>query len=123
GTTIDTSRLATLNATLDTKLDAPSPAGTFLFQPPDASPSDGQVWWAIADLTPWGDARLDDDRAWRAFTRTTLTAHAEAYPDTWCGIWSAADGHWGKTGGNVPGDAWASAATPMTDFPVMNANA
>ena len=26
-------------------------------------------------------------------------------------------------GGGIPGRAWASALTPMTDFPVMNANA
>jgi hypothetical protein len=121
--TMDATRRATLLDTIDQKLDAPSPAGPFLFQPPADAPTDGQVWWAIADLTPWGDARSDDDRAWRSFTHTSLTAHAEAYPDTWCGIWSAADGHWGKTGGNQPGDAWASAATPMIDFPVMNANA
>jgi hypothetical protein len=106
-----------------TKLDAPSPAGPFLFVPPAASPEEGQVWPAIADLLPWGYARFDEARAWSTFTRTTLTAHAQAFPDTWCGIWSATDGHYGKTGSALPGHAWFSALTPMTDFPVMNANA
>lgn len=119
----DTTKRDTLVQTIATKLDAPSPAGTFLIQPDDASPKSGQVWWAIADLLPWGYASFDEDRAWSALTKTTLNAHAEAYPDTWCGVWSATDGHWGATGGPQPGDAWSSAVTPMPDFPVQNANA
>jgi len=119
----DATQRATLVDVIKTRLDAPSPAGTFLFEPPKASPEEGQVWPAIGDLLPWGYASFDESLAWNAFTRHTLTAHALAFPDTWSGIWSAADGHYGKTGAEKPGVAWKSVVTPMTDFPVMNMNA
>ena len=51
----------------------------------------------------------------------TSYSHAEAYPNIWYGIWSQPDGLNGIRSA-TPGWTWSSVATPMTDFPVMNAN-
>jgi hypothetical protein len=106
---------ATLVEAIAKELDVPSPAGATLT-------AGGQVWPAISGLLTWGYARSDPERAWAHLARNTLAAHAKAYPDIWYGIWSAPDGLYGP-GGDRPGQAWYSQVTPMTDFPVMNANA
>jgi Glycosyl hydrolase 36 superfamily, catalytic domain/Glycosyltransferase family 36 len=101
---------ATLVDQIASQLDDPSPTGAPL------TPG-GQVWPAVSGLLTWGYALSDANRAWQHFARNTLAAHADAFPDEWDGIWSGPDGVESKTG-----EAWASAATPMTDFPVQNNN-
>jgi hypothetical protein len=124
GEQLDAASRETLSAAIDAKLAAPSPAGAFLFVPPADDPTNGQAWPAVTDLLAWGYARGGDTRrAWKTFRDMTLAAHAMAYPETWSGIWSAADGTCGKTGCGKPGASWSSVVTPMSDFPVMNANA
>lgn len=106
----DADRARTLGAIAD-RLDAPSPIGATLVP-------GGQVWPAISALLTWGWAKSDPERAWAHLARNTLTGHARAFPSLWYGIWSAPDGVSSTTG-----EAWFSLATPMTDFPTMNANA
>jgi hypothetical protein len=102
---------ASLLSQIDT-LD--SPTGAML------SPG-GQVWPAISGLLTWGYAKSDPARAFAHLTRNTMTAHALAFPELWYGIWSGPDGL-DSSAGDRPGEAWYSAATPMTDFPVLNNN-
>ncbi len=107
-------RDTTLEAILAT-LDTPSPAGATLRE-------GGQVWPAISALLTEGYAVTQPELAWSHFKRNTLLGHAEAYPDTWFGIWDAPDGMNGPTG-DRPGGTWFSVVTPMTDYPVQNNNA
>lgn len=100
----------TLTAEIAEKLDDPSPIGATLT--PGA-----QVWPAISAPLTWGYALSDPARAWKHFTRNTMTAHALAFPESWYGIWSGPDGVSSKSGW-----AWKSQVTPMTDFPVQNNN-
>ncbi|MCG3173964.1 MAG: hypothetical protein GMKNLPBB_02181 [Myxococcota bacterium] len=92
------------------RVDKPSPVGATLTK-------GGDMWHAIAGLLTWGYLRSDFEKAWGHFTRQTLHAYAEANPNQWYGIWSQPDGI------GVKGGTWASIVTPMTDWPVMNANA
>ena len=95
-------------------LDDPSPTGATL------TPG-GQVWPAISGLLTWGYALSDPVRAFDHLAKNTMAAHALTFPSLWYGIWSGPDGLDGAAGAR-PGEAWFSAATPMTDFPVQNAN-
>jgi hypothetical protein len=99
-----------LIAKIGEKLDNPSPIGATLT--PGA-----QVWPAISAPLTWGYAQSDEARAWKHFTRNTMTAHALAFPDDWYGIWSGPDGVSSKSGWT-----WSSQVTPMKDFPVQNNN-
>lgn len=110
----DDAQRAQLVARVRSDLDEPSPFGATLLP-------DGQVWPAIGGLLTWGYARHDRALGFAHLQRMTMAAHAEAYPDVWYGIWSGPDGLLGP-GGDRPGEAWYSSVTPMTDFPVMNAN-
>lgn len=114
-----------LLAAIASRLEARSPIGAFVIEPPPEDPAAGQAWPAVNGLLAWGYARAapTSDRAWRALEAMTLRSHARAFPDMWAGIWSASDGSWGATGGDAPGASWSSEVTPMTDFPVMNNNA
>jgi hypothetical protein len=47
--------------------------------------------------------------------------HSHTYPNIWFNTWSGPDGINGLKG-DPPGGTWFSPITPMTDFPVMNAN-
>lgn len=101
---------ATLVQKIADELDEPSPIGATLT--PGA-----QVWPAISAPLTWGYARSDPARAWQHFTRNTMAAHAQTFPDVWYGIWSGPDGVSSQSG-----LAWKSQVTPMTDFPVQNNN-
>ena len=79
------------------------------------------VWPAVSQLLTWGYTRSRPDLAWRSLQRHTFAAHANAFPDVWINIWSGPDGINGIEAEN-PGGTWSSPLTPMTDFPVMNAN-
>lgn len=100
---------------VETKLDAASPIGAGL------RPG-GAVWPAVSQLLTWGYARTGrTELAYRSLARNTFLAHAREYPNIWYGIWSGPDGINGKAE-KKPGETWKSDLTPMTDFPVMNAN-
>ncbi|HEY2366301.1 MAG TPA: hypothetical protein VGH87_07950, partial [Polyangiaceae bacterium] len=110
GGTLTDDQRKTLVQTIASELDDPSAFGAMLGK-------GGQVWPAISGLLTWGYALSDAPRAWKHLQKNTMAAHALAFPNLWYGIWSGPDGWSAGTG-----EAWYSAATPMTDFPVQNAN-
>jgi hypothetical protein len=77
---------------------------------------DGDVWHAITGLLTWGYGRHHPDFAFESLARHSLFAFADENPTKWAGQWSSPDGIFPN------GDVWASPATPMRDFPVMNQN-
>jgi len=95
-------------------LDQPSPVGATLLPK-------GMVWPAVSQLLTWGYTRAYPQLAWQSLKKHTFAAHAEVFPKVWFNIWSGPDGVNGR-GLKNPGGTWASPVTPMTDFPVMNAN-
>ncbi len=95
-------------------LDDPSPIGAKLSER-------GMVWPAVSQLLTWGYTRSRQDLAWRSLKRHTFAAHAAACPESWINIWSGPDGVHTPDAAD-PGGTWSSPVTPMTDFPVMNAN-
>lgn len=103
------SRRDTLLHEIWTQLDGPSPVGA-------RRVDGGMVWHAITGLLTWGYARHDAELAWGSLTRHTMAAYAEHNPEQWYGIWSGPDAL------GVDGGTWSSVVTPMTDWPVMNAN-
>jgi hypothetical protein len=106
---------AALIAEIEQFLDDPSPIGAALVQ-------GGMVWPAISQLLTWAYVRRQRPRlAWRSLNRTTFAMHAHIYPNIWFNTWSGPDGINGTTA-DLPGGTWTSPITPMTDFPVMNAN-
>lgn len=97
------------------RLDDPSLTGAPLLE-------NGMIWPAVSQLLTWGYTRRYPNLAWRSLLRHTHAAHATVFPHVWIGVWSAPDGLFCETAPENPGGTWKSAATPMTDFPVMNAN-
>ena len=71
----------------------------------------------LAGLLTWGYARHRPDLAWRSLRHNTFAEHARRYPEVWINVWSGPDGV-----NSSDGRTWVSPLTPMTDFPVMNAN-
>lgn len=111
----ETGTQGALIARIDALVDGPSPIGAAL------RPG-GPVWPAVSQLLTWAYARCGHpDLAWRALNRHTFAIHSHVYPDIWFGAWSGPDGINGL-GAEQPGGTWSSIVTPMTDFPVMNAN-
>jgi hypothetical protein len=96
-------------------LDDPSPTGAPILE-------GEQVWPAISQLLTWGYCRNHPELAWRSLLRHTFAAHSAVFPDIWINIWSGPDAVYCKASTINPGGTWQSAATPMTDFPVMNSN-
>jgi hypothetical protein len=84
--------------------------------------SSGMVWPAISQLLTWGYCRRRPDLAWRSLLRHSFAIHALVFPDIWINLWSGPDAVYCRTSSENPGGTWQSAATPMTDFPVMNGN-
>jgi len=101
---------------ITTQLDFPSKTGA-------VSTADGLIWPAVSQLLTWGYCRTQPQLAWRSLLRQTLAVHAEVFPETWVGVWSAPDALFAQSSKENPGGTWQSAATPMIDFPVMNSNA
>jgi hypothetical protein len=103
---------------VDARLDSPSKIGATLVE-------NGMIWPAISQILTWAYAHVSrGDLAWRSLNRNTFAAHATEYPAIWFGTWSGPDGIHGASveAPNLPGGSWQSPLTPMTDFPVMNAN-
>lgn len=126
----DVQRVALVRA-IDARNDEPSPVGaTILDRPHDVrlgmlAPGwdcNGGVWAAINALLAWGYARHDPALAWRSVQKQSFDAHATAYPDVWYGIWSGPDAYNAHFGSRA-GETFVQPATPMREFPVMNANA
>ena len=106
---------------VESVLDRPSLIGALL----TAGKPYTMVWPAISQLLTWAYVRAGKPEfAWRSLNRNTFAAHAYEYPAIWYGIWSAPDGINGLGSENMDtvGYSWVSELTPMTDFPVMNAN-
>ncbi|MBE2271746.1 MAG: hypothetical protein IAE80_26170, partial [Anaerolinea sp.] len=100
---------------IKTLLDDPSPTGAPLLQ-------QGMIWPAVSQLLTWGYTRSHPDLAWNSLKKHAFTTHADEFAASWINIWSGPDGVHCKESKERPGGTWASAATPMTDFPVMNMN-
>jgi hypothetical protein len=125
--TISPEREATLVRTIRALLDDPSRIGAQLYER-------SMVWPAVSQLLTWGYTRRYPELAWRSLRRHTFASHARIFPDVWINIWSGPDGVFSEqfkpTSGDyiksaadpIAGGAWSSLFTPMTDFPVMNAN-
>jgi hypothetical protein len=108
-------KTGTLIENIDQFLDRPSPIGGSLIV-------GGMVWPAVSQLLTWAYARTSRGQlAWRSLNRNTYAMHSHAYPDIWINTWSGPDGINGLKS-DRPGGTWFSPITPMTDFPVMNAN-
>jgi hypothetical protein len=103
-----------------TILDRPHPVRFGMLAP--GWDCNGGVWAAINGLLAWGWALHDRGRAWRCLEAQALAAHARAYPGVWYGIWSGPDAY-NAHFGHRPGETFVQPATPMTEFPVGNANA
>jgi len=97
------------------------PAMKGLFAPEGGSDTNGGTWAAIDSWTVWAWSMHDPKRAWDFYLKTTLAAHAEAYPDIWYGVWSGPDAYNAHYHPR-PGETFVILPTPMTDFPVMNMN-
>jgi hypothetical protein len=115
GVASDHGKESTLIGKVDEILDSPSLIGGTLIP-------DGMVWPAISQLLTWGYAHTNQTQlAWRSLNRNTFAMHSHVYPNIWFNTWSGPDGINGRTA-ELPGGTWFSPLTPMTDFPVMNAN-
>ncbi|MBK9751250.1 MAG: hypothetical protein IPO91_31395 [Chloroflexi bacterium] len=106
---------STLITSIKTLLDDPSPTGAALLE-------QGMIWPAVSQLLTWGYTCSRPDLAWRSLEKHTFERHAKEFPDKWINVWSGPDGVNSKEAKLNPGGTWSSAATPMTDFPVMNMN-
>ena len=118
----------------------PSPIGAMLLSQSlkqiASAPGDltnGGVWPSINGTLVWALALVDGLQAWEEWKKNCLAAHAEAYPEVWCGIWSGPDVYnsvLSKYPGQTffdekvlrgeKGDSPLEAGTNWTDFPVMN---
>lgn len=119
----------TLTDNLYEKCDKPSPIGAEILAPPRTLmfnllpkgwDTNGGVWHAANMFLTWGYSKINPEYARESLLKNTLCAHAEAYPHIWFGIWSAPDSYNAHDARN-PGETFYH-VTPMTDFPVMNAN-
>lgn len=127
---LDESQRKILADNLYEKCDKPSPIGAEILAPPRTLmfnllpkgwDTNGGVWHAANMFLTWGYSKINPDYARESLLKNTLCAHAEAYPHIWFGIWSAPDSYNAHDARN-PGETFYH-VTPMTDFPVMNANA
>jgi len=124
----DEGQIKTLFDTIHSLCVAPQPAGALSMWPPMKGPlldpgsdTNGGTWAAIDSWIAWAWSKHDPKRAWDFYLKMTLAAHAEAYPDTWYGIWSGPDSYNAHYHAR-PGETFNVTFTPMTDFPVMNSN-
>lgn len=107
---------------------APEPAGARCMFPAmegkllePGMDTNGGTWAAVDAWTAAAWALHDPKSAWDYFLRSTMAAHAEAYPDIWYGIWSGPDSY-NAAYHKDAGKTFNINLTPMTDFPVMNMN-
>lgn len=110
------------------KCIGPEPYGATALAPPmkglflqTGADTNGGVWAAVNSWTAWVLSVIDPKAGWDFFLHTTMKQRAEAYPDIWYGIWSGPDA-FNASCNKFPGETYNHVVTPMTDFPVMNAN-
>ncbi len=109
------SRETNLIERIESSLDRPCGVGAMM-QP------GGMVWPAISQLLTWGYAHTrHHELAWRSLNRNTFAVRAQQFPAVWFNIWSGPDGI-DPHNPAYQGGTWSTPLTPMTDFPVMNAN-
>ncbi len=134
---------AQLACSIDAMVRHDSPVGARLLSQgfekmsePAGEGANGGIWASINGTLVWALAQCDGAVAWEEWLKNTLAAHAEAYPDTWYGIWSGPDfynsnlsQYPGQTGfdrrfaGPNPPQDWFGLGANWTDFPVMNMHA
>lgn len=108
-------REARLIERIEATLDRPCAVGAMM-------QSGGMVWPAISQLLTWGYAHSrHHELAWRSLNRNTFAVHSQQFPAVWLNTWSGPDGV-DPHNPAYRGGTWSSPLTPMTDFPVMNAN-
>jgi len=96
-----------------------------LGEPPYDDPIAFGMWYAISGVALQGLARQAPGHepaarlAWAALEKTTLAAHAEAYPRLWYGIWSGPDSFYDNrvSPPEQAGTSW------MSLYPVTNMHA
>jgi len=103
-----------------TILDRPKRA-RFSLLPPGSDCNAG-VWPIVCALLTWGYALHSPELAWQSLKKLFLSTHARAYPHVWFGIWSGPDSY-NSHFAERPGETFVQPATPMMEFPIMNANA
>lgn len=91
--------------------------------------NDGLVWPAVSQLYTWALASNNQSGlAWNNFVKHTYSQHSQTFPEVWMGVWSGPDGWVSELDPNgtkvhgFEGGTWNSIVTPMTNFPVSNAN-
>jgi hypothetical protein len=122
---------ATLVAEIADRCMDPSPIGATILDRPHPvrfgmlAPGwdcNGGVWAAVNAFATMGLASHDAALAWELLGKQSLAAHAHAYPHVWYGIWSGPDAY-NAHFGSRPGETFVQPATPMAEYPIMNANA
>lgn len=103
-----------------TNLDRPHPVRLGMLAP--GWDCNGGVWAALNGLLTIGLARRAPALALENLRRQSFAEHATAYPHLWYGIWSGPDAYNSEMGERA-GETFDQPATPMTEYPVMNANA
>ncbi len=120
-----------LVAAIGELLDDPCPIGALsLDRPVDVRggilapgwDTNGGVWPVLTSVLTWGYALHDPTRARKLLRKQLLATHARTYPDLWPGIWSGPDCY-NAPYATDPGGTFVQPATPMSEFPVMNAHA
>jgi Glycosyl hydrolase 36 superfamily, catalytic domain len=126
----DGARAATLLSQIKEHLEDPSTTSMVQFwnrvPPAKTMPGitdEGGSNPALTALAAWGASLHDPDAAWRQLQNTTMARKADVYPRWWFGIWSGPDSQYTSVNPQLAGQSWASLATPMTDYPIMNSNA
>lgn len=81
----------------------------------------GGIWPVANAWLTAAYAQRAAGEAWSSFTRNTLAAHADKYPDLWYGIWTGPDSFNGPDNPR-PGEADAHLVTALTDYPALNSH-
>jgi len=129
-----------LAESMDNLVRRPSPIGAILMSrgteqmpTPIGELMNAGVWPSINGTLVWALTQVDGSMAWDEWKKNTLAQHAEAYPETWYGIWSGPDCY-NSVLSRYPGQTIfderilteGQQGRPMitrvnwTDFPVMN---
>ncbi|KPK15199.1 MAG: hypothetical protein AMJ62_10170 [Myxococcales bacterium SG8_38] len=84
-------------------------------------PQVGGIWPVANAWLTEAYALRDPSAGWNSFIHNSLTAHAEAHPQIWYGIWTGPDSYNGPDS-ERPGEADAHLVTALTDYPALNAH-
>ncbi len=79
----------------------------------------GAIWPSLNQTLTWALMGVDPALAWEEWKRNSLACHADAYPDTWYGVWSGNDSY-NSPLSQHPGGAANEPFFHGTDFPVLN---